>query len=120
MTTTIEEAVNALDLYLNAGCKQSRKRASIEAQKVSEKYQNRPYSNNDSDMIIKREELPKWAKYHVINCDGQGYAMNWRPIRDDTSWLVDLSSKMVKTRRFNLKGINWKETLEIRPENKQQ
>jgi len=47
MKTTIEEAVNALDLYLNAGCKQSRKRASIEAKKVWEKFHGKPYQNKN-------------------------------------------------------------------------
>lgn len=45
MEELLHKAVNALEDYLNAGDKESRRKASIKAKEVYEEYYNKPYKN---------------------------------------------------------------------------
>lgn len=43
----LKDAINVLEDYLNAGCKESRRKASIKAKDVYYKYYKQPYKNKN-------------------------------------------------------------------------
>lgn len=51
----LHESIRALDAYLNAGCKTTRKQASIKAKECWAKYYGVPYENRKNDSLERSE-----------------------------------------------------------------